>query len=96
MSRPWTTEWFDSCKKEYGYVLQGDYRHWCPDWANLPIDETMTAFHYCKCFTCECGKRLRPKYYPWGRTAWQMHDDIFECPKLRIWNFWKHTWVNYT
>src|SRR5690349_17846193 len=93
MSRPWSEQWFLDCLKWRGIILEGRYRHWCPDWDELPIDETTPEFP-CDCFRCKCGALLKPKYYPFGKPTLAMHDDIFECPKSRWWNFWKHTWMN--
>lgn len=96
MGRPWSKEWFEDCKRWLGYTLEGQYRHWCNDWDGLPVDETMPEFETCTCFKCPCGSVTEPKSYaPWGRSVWEMHDDVFICPKRRFWNFWKHTWVNY-
>jgi hypothetical protein len=33
----------------YGEVLLGEYAHWCGDWDDLPIDETMGEFECCTC-----------------------------------------------
>lgn len=29
--------------------LTGKFRHWCPDWDGMPIDETMDEFDCCTC-----------------------------------------------
>jgi len=33
----------------WGEVLKGKYAHWCPDWDDLPIDETCGEFDCCIC-----------------------------------------------
>ena len=88
--RPWSKEWFEDCERWLGRILDGNYRHWCTDWDDLPVDETMPEFEACRCFHCPCGTRRQSKFYPWGRRNHEIHDDIFICPRRRIWNFWKH------
>lgn len=34
------SDWQEDCLKYRGKVLTGDYAHWCPEWDDLPIDET--------------------------------------------------------
>jgi hypothetical protein len=94
--RPWSKEWFEDCQHWLGRILEGRYRHWCNDWDGLPVDEAMPEFDGCTCFKCRCGMLMVPKYYPFGRAPIQVHDDIFSCPKRKMWNFWKHIWVNTT
>lgn len=94
--RPWSKEWFHDCCKWRGKVLDGEYRHWCFEWDELPVDETTPEFP-CECFTCQCGAVLETKDYgPWGRNIWQIHDDIFICPNSHFWNFWKHKYLDLT
>ncbi len=91
MSAPWSQQWFDDCKALHNKILTGTYRHWCPRSFDLPIDETDHAFSLCDCFKCRgCGTLMEPRAYPCGRSPMEMHDDIFECPKKRWWNFWRH------
>lgn len=44
------TEWELDCMYWMGQVLTGDYAHWCPDWDDLPIDETCLEFSCCCCY----------------------------------------------
>ena len=30
--------------------LTGKYKHWCPEWDYLPIDETCPEYSSCSCF----------------------------------------------
>lgn len=41
--------WAEDCILWRGAVLTGTYLHWCPEWDDLPIDET------CPEFPCDCG-----------------------------------------
>lgn len=43
-------DWIDDCMEFYGEVLTGEKGHWCPEWDDLPIDETCEEFKYCTCF----------------------------------------------
>ena len=47
-------EWKEHCLSCYGVVLVGKYRHYCPDWDLLPIDDTCIAEFAC----CTCNKGL--------------------------------------
>jgi hypothetical protein len=38
------------CMQWRGEILTGDYRHWCADWDELPVDETCDEFSCCHCF----------------------------------------------
>lgn len=41
---------FDAdCLRYMGKVLTGEFRHWCPDWDGLPIDETVPEYGCCTC-----------------------------------------------
>lgn len=46
-------DWQLDCLHWYGEpdLLQGTFRHWCPDWDDLPIDETCGEFLNCTCYT---------------------------------------------
>lgn len=43
-------DWIDDCKEWWGEVLTGKYAHWCPEWDDLPIDETRREFECCCCY----------------------------------------------
>jgi len=42
-------DWIEDSMDWWGYVLTGEYAHWCPDWDDLPIDETKKEFICCTC-----------------------------------------------
>jgi hypothetical protein len=42
-------DWIDDCMEFYGSVLTGKKSHWCPEWDDLPIDETCSEFNACCC-----------------------------------------------
>ena len=42
--------WDEDCLHWMGMILTGDYKHYCPDWDDLPIDETCGEFGWCTCF----------------------------------------------
>ncbi len=42
-------EFIEDCLHWRNRVLTGVYAHWCPDWDELPIDET------CNEWPCNCG-----------------------------------------
>ena len=42
--------WKDECWKWHGKTLTGKYKHYCPDWDYLPIDDTCEMeINYCTC-----------------------------------------------
>ena len=42
-------EFEQDCMHFHGKILTGKYKHYCPDFDYLPIDETCTEFEYCLC-----------------------------------------------
>jgi len=44
-----SAEFIEDSLKWRGKVLTGRYAHWCPEWDDLPIDET------CDEWPCDCG-----------------------------------------
>lgn len=40
--------------------LTGKFRHWCPEWDDLPIDETMPEFEACVCFSVPIEEGVSP------------------------------------
>jgi hypothetical protein len=46
---PRRTDWANDCLHWRGRLLTGDRAHWCPDWDDLPIDET------CEEWPCACA-----------------------------------------
>lgn len=48
------TDWEKDCPEFYGKVLTGEYAHWCPDYDQLPVDETC-AYEF---INCTCNKEL--------------------------------------
>ena len=42
-------EFIDDSRRWRGRVLTGKYAHWCPEWDDLPMDET------CPEWDCGCG-----------------------------------------
>lgn len=42
-------EWEADCLRWWGRILEGKFRHWCPDWDYLPIDDTVKEFECCTC-----------------------------------------------
>lgn len=42
-------DFIEDCLIWRGRVLTGSYAHWCPEWDDLPIDET------CPEWPCGCG-----------------------------------------
>lgn len=47
-------QWQADCLKWRGKVLTGKHGHWCPDWDDLPIDETSPEWP-CPCAARETG-----------------------------------------
>ena len=43
------TEFEQECIHHHGKVLTGKFKHWCPDFDYLPIDETCFEFQFCLC-----------------------------------------------
>lgn len=41
--------WRLECSFEWGYVLTGEFIHWCPEWDSMPIDETVKEYRVCTC-----------------------------------------------
>lgn len=52
-------DWIDDCMHFWGKVLDGKYAHWCPEWDELPIDETCKEFENCICFHTVIKERKR-------------------------------------
>jgi len=44
-------DWIDDCQRYWGRLLTGAKGHWCPEWDDLPIDETCQEFDCCICYT---------------------------------------------
>lgn len=44
------TDWEKDCMYFRGEVLKGKHSHWCPEYDDLPIDETCEEYKHCKCF----------------------------------------------
>jgi hypothetical protein len=67
VSETLSEEWRESCAFWRGEVLTGEFAHWCPDWDDLPIDETVPEFDCCCCFpnrgTAE-PRAAAPKEFP--------------------------------
>lgn len=42
-------EFEQDCMHFHGKILTGKYKHFCPDFDYLPIDETCMEFEYCLC-----------------------------------------------
>lgn len=51
--RSWA-EWEHDCLHWRGLVLEGQYAHWCPQWNDLPMDET------CPEWPCTCLSGWQP------------------------------------
>ena len=43
-------QWAEDCRYWRGKVLTGEKAHWCPEWDDLPVDETCREFKACNCF----------------------------------------------
>ena len=43
------SDWVNDCMKWHGHVLTGNFRHWCAEWDDLPIDNTCKEFEACHC-----------------------------------------------
>lgn len=41
--------WKDECWRWWGKTLTGNYKHYCPEWDYLPIDDTCMEFEVCTC-----------------------------------------------
>lgn len=40
----------ETCLRERGRILAGQYRHYCPDWDGLTVDETTPEWEGCTCY----------------------------------------------
>jgi hypothetical protein len=49
LAEEWSNVWRDDCLEWRGRILEGRYAHWCPEWDDLPVDET------CDEWPCDCG-----------------------------------------
>jgi hypothetical protein len=45
-----SAHWIEDCNHWWGKVLTGKKAHWCPDWDDLPIDETCDEIKCCLCY----------------------------------------------
>jgi hypothetical protein len=46
-------------RKAHGRILTGRLAHWCPDWDNLPVDESTPEIDGCTCYSAEEIDRAR-------------------------------------
>lgn len=49
MKKP-SQDWIEDSTHWYGYVLEGEFAHWCNEFDGLPIDETCFEFMVCGCY----------------------------------------------
>lgn len=42
-------QWEVDCIKWHGRLLTGKFSHYCSDWDELPVDETIDEFDCCHC-----------------------------------------------
>ena len=45
----YSDDWKEDCLHWWGKVLTGPGAHWCPDWDDLPIDDTCEEIKSCTC-----------------------------------------------
>lgn len=77
-SRARKLNWKEECLLWAGRVLTGKYKHYCPEWDGLPIDETCPEFSGCVCFSDEEATEMRKKdaaYQPY----FGCHNCIEDC-----------------
>jgi hypothetical protein len=43
-------EFNEDCMHHHGKILTGEFRHFCPEFDYLPIDETVFEFQFCDCY----------------------------------------------
>jgi hypothetical protein len=43
------TEFDQDCIHHYGEPLKGVFKHYCPEFDYLPIDETCSEWQFCMC-----------------------------------------------
>lgn len=43
------TEFEKDCMAYHGKILTGKYKHFCPDWDDMPIDDTCFEYQFCTC-----------------------------------------------
>lgn len=67
-------EWIDDCLRFHGIVLDGDFVHWCSEWDDLPIDETLPEFEFCICYTQEEKNKILLQ----NKSIDQLSDDELE------------------
>lgn len=44
------TEWQKNSLQEHGRILSGLFRHYCPEWDYMSLDETCYEYNACTCF----------------------------------------------
>lgn len=45
-----SADWIEDCNHWWGKVLTGKKAHWCPEWDDLPIDDTCDEIKACLCY----------------------------------------------
>ena len=45
--------WAKDCNRWHGRVLVGKYCHYCMDWDDLPVDDTVQEYECCTCPKCD-------------------------------------------
>lgn len=76
MKKAKLTQWEEDCLHWMGLILTGDYKHYCPDWDDLPIDETCGEFGGCTCYMDDPKAQalVREREQELGDTIQDMED----------------------
>lgn len=70
--------WDEDCLHWMGMILTGDYKHYCPDWDDLPIDETCTEFGGCTCYLDDPKAQALVKEREQEMNEIILDDELFE------------------
>lgn len=60
MEPKYSDDWIEDCMHWYKKVLTGEKGHWCPEFDDLPIDETCPEFEFCRCDLSESEEESNP------------------------------------
>lgn len=59
--------------------LTGDFKHYCPEWDGLAIDETCVEFEACVCYTPEYSAEVRKR--KWDRRYLKLAQEVASWSK---------------